>query len=433
MNSLAKKILIVDVEHPLPALGCGSSTRDYEKALILVRMHEKPLGVIETGIPPTGVDADQLASKIWVKFGAQIKAHLAEDHLKTITRLSGEGIPSNPHPLCLQKEDELLATAPFVSVVIATRDRVKSLKETLESIFALNYRNFEVVVVDNAPSSNETEVFVRSLSGKVRYLREEIPGLAIAHNRALAEISAPIVAFTDDDVFVDKNWLKYLLLNFQRDPDVVCVTGMILPHELETLPQLWIEEFGGFSKGCERKVFDNTENMPENPLFPYSAGQFGSGANMAFRVDALKAIGGFDVALGAGTLAKGGDDLASFFDVVANGMRLVYEPAAFLRHKHRRDYSGLARQAYGYGIGLSAFLMKIIWDNPARIFDMLAKTPSGLRHLLAPDSAKNINKEMSYPVDLTRKELLGFCYGPFAYLRSLWHLRTQKEKFPKVI
>jgi hypothetical protein len=173
-------------------------------------------------------------------------------------------------------------------------------------------------------------------------------------------------------------------------------------------------------------------NHPDDFLFPYSAGRFGSGANMAFRTSVLKAIGGFDPALGAGTLAKGGDDLAVFFDVITKGYRLIYEPQAILYHKHRRDYPGLAQQAYGYGVGLSAFLMKTIIDKPARLVEILLKMPVGLKHILDPHSPKNQKKKTDYPHELTQLELKGFLMGPLAYLQSRWSVRKLKEQSPKI-
>ena len=220
--------------------------------------------------------------------------------------------------------------------------------------------------------------------------------------------------------------------NFEQDPEIACVTGMILPYELVTPPQLWIEQFGGFSKGYSRKAFDQNENRPLDYLYPYSAGQFGSGANMAFRTSILKVMGGFESSLGAGTLAKGGDDLAIFFDVISQGYRLVYEPGALLYHKHRRDYSGLANQTYGYGIGLSAFLTRTVLNDPRRLRELLLKTPAGLKHMLNPKSKKNIKKDQGYPKELSRLEMLGFLKGPIAYVQSRRRMMKSFDKLPKI-
>lgn len=429
------KILSVELEQPLPYLNPHEDPKikGYTRALVLVRLHTCPLGILDIEIPANGLSADKLAEQIWLALEKPIKEHLEQDGISLTQSLNHAGFNLSFLPACLQKQQALLGSAPLVSVVIATRDRVDSLQACLQSIFALDYPNFEVIVVDNAPSSSATADFMQanfSHSPQVRYIREDIPGLAIAHNRALTEVKAPIVAFTDDDVLVDPAWLKSIVAAFQEDSQVGCVTGMILPYEIETPPQLWIEQFGGFGKGYQSITFDLKENRPKDFLFPYTAGRFGSGANMAFRTEALITCGGFDPALGAGTLAKGGDDLAIFFEVITRGYRLTYQPGAVLYHKHRRDYPGLARQAYGYGIGLSAFLTKTVVDKPTRLFEILSKIPAGLKHILDPRSPKNQKKLADYPRELTQLELKGFLAGPLSYLRSRWQIRKLKECLP---
>jgi hypothetical protein len=196
---------------------------------------------------------------------------------------------------------------------------------------------------------------------------------------------------------------------------------MILPAELETEPQAWIEQYSGFSKGFGRKIFNLGDRRPANPLFPYAAGTMGSGASMAFTRVALDRIGGFDPALGAGSKGVGGDDLAAFFDIVTHGYTLVYTPASLLYHWHRRDYAGLRRQAYGYGVGLFAFLTKTVLERPSRLLDFVVKLPHGLYYILSNKSPKNQNKEGNYPAELTWVERKGMLYGPLAYLQSRWH------------
>lgn len=403
--------------------GCGL-------AWVLVRLHGQPLGMVQVNVRADTIRAEDLTQVIWHNLAGQINAYLAERNLTAVNELGVSGLSVQSSLLANPLQEE-----PFVSIVIATRDRVDSLRECIQSIRALDYSNYEIVVVDNASRTSATKEYVLAESArnpKIRYLREDIPGLAVAHNRALLDVRAPIVAFTDDDVVVERLWLRMLVSHFQRDPRVGCVTGMILPYEIVTPPQLWIEQYGGFSKGCKTKVFDLDENHPGDILFPYSAGKFGSGANMAFRTASLIARGGFDPTLGAGTPAMGGDDLASFFDVICSGERLVYEPGAILYHKHRREYPGLARQAYGYGVGLAAFLTRTIYDRPARLLEILPKVPAGLRHMLDPRSPKNQKKQTSYPKELTALELKGFLVGPWAYLRSRWRTNRLIVQIPRV-
>ena len=318
----------------------------------------------------------------------------------------------------------------FASIVVATRDRPASLAICLDSLLRQDYPAFDVIVVDNAPSTPETAELVASRygpSGRVRYVREDRPGLGRAHNSGMEKIDAPIAAFTDDDVIADAHWLSSLVKNFDTGKKVGCVTGLILPAELDTRAQLWTERHGGFGKGFERKIFDNKEHRPPGPLFPYTAGQFGSGANMAFRTETLRSIGGFDSALGAGTLARGGDDLAAFFAVVNNGYRLVYEPEAIVWHHHRRSEEGMRRQAFGYGMGLGAYLTKLIVDKPSTALRFARILPAGLAHMMGPASAKNQRLPEDYPAALAWRERLGILAGVPAYFRSLAALRQQQK------
>ncbi len=192
---------------------------------------------------------------------------------------------------------------------------------------------------------------------------------------------------------------------------------MIFPLELETEAQDWLERYAGFNKGFEPVVFDLAEGSTD-PLFPYTAGSFGSGANMAFRTDVLRGMRGFEPALGAGTEAKGGDDLAAFFDVIAAGHAIAYEPAAIVYHEHHRTFDALRRQTFGYGVGLSAYLTKTVLDDPDRLWDMLGRAPKALHHALSPKSAKNDRLPLDTPRTLVRRERLGMLVGPALYLLS---------------
>lgn len=419
----AVRLLEVEIGAPLHSIGMGPAVNGlpYRHALALVRFHGQPLGVVALDLPEAGLEADALAACIWADLHTEIMAHARQDGLADSGALTAAGIPSTGLPRCQQARAALLDNAPMVSIVVATHDRTDSLVTCLDSLLALDYPNYDIIVVDNAPSSSETVDMLRQRYPQVRYVREDHPGLAHAHNCGLVEVTAPIVAFTDDDVVVDPHWLTEIVLGFNAGQHVGCVSGMIFPIELETPAQVWIEQYGGFSKGFVPRIFDRDANRPADALFPYTAGRFGSGANMAFKTEALRAIGGFDPALGAGSKALGGDDLSAFFEIIMAGYQLVYQPGAIIHHGHRREYAGLRRQAYGYGVGLTAYLTGALLRRPYLLLDMLIKMPRGLYYALSDRSPKNNKKQGDYPAELTWLERKGMLYGPLAYLRSRWH------------
>jgi glycosyltransferase involved in cell wall biosynthesis len=121
----------------------------------------------------------------------------------------------------------------------------------LRALLALDYPRYEIIVVDNAPSTSATADFIRQTYRdvpQVRYVREDRPGLSWARNCGLMAARGEIVAFTDDDVVLDPYWLIELVKAFHVADDVMCVTGLVLPLELETPAQFLLEEFGGLAR-----------------------------------------------------------------------------------------------------------------------------------------------------------------------------------------
>jgi GT2 family glycosyltransferase len=423
-KSLPIRILEVELSRPLPSVEAYDKATDqiYQWALSLVRLHTVPLGTVTLRLGGGALHPEEYARGIWHDLGPTINQHLEEDELPTINNLDAIGIETRNKPKCQRDRERVLSDAPFASVLVATRDHPEQLASLMDSLLALAYPHYEIIIVDNAPSTDASEELIRTKyggDGQVTYVREDRPGLANAHNCGLEVARGAIVAITDDDVRVDRHWLAELVKGFSVAEDVGCVTGMIFPAELHTPTQWWLEQYSRFNKGFSRQTFDLDANRVDSPLYPYTAGLFGSGANMAFCVRALRDIGGFDPALGAGTVARGGDDLAAFFQIISAGYKLVYEPGAIVHHWHRREYDSLRNQAYGYGIALMAYLTKVMIDDPRHIPRVALRIPGGLAYLLNPQSPKNSPKQSDFPKELTNLERLGMLYGPFAYIRSL--------------
>jgi O-antigen biosynthesis protein len=197
------------------------------------------------------------------------------------------------------------------------------------------------------------------------------------------------------------------------------VSGLLVPAELETPAQLWFEQYGGFTRGFDRRVFDLCANRPtDEPLYPWNAGLFGTGNNFSFRTDVLREIGAFDPALGNGTPALGGVDSEVLLRTILCGHQIVYEPRALVRHVHRPDYDGLRRQVYAYGAGLVAYYLKTVLAEPRFALDFARKLPAGVRWMLSSDAHINMHKRDDYPAELTWIERRGMLYGPLAYARS---------------
>ncbi|MGW0789096.1 glycosyltransferase family 2 protein [Streptomyces sp. NPDC002911] len=377
---------------------------DEQRVFALVRLRGRPIGTVvgrvRAGDDPASVLAGQAADEIVV-------------------------------PDVLERPPA--GEVPRATVVVATRERPAPLARALDSLLAQDHPDFEIVVVDNAPSTGATRELVTSAyAGRgVRYVLEPVPGLAAAHNRGIAVAGAGVLAFTDDDVIADPHWLTALTRPFCEDPRTACVTGLILPARLTTPAQVLLESHGGFAKGFAARRYDPAHPPADEPLFPFAAGRFGSGANMAFRAGPLRAVGGFDPATGTGTPAKGGDDLYAFVRLLAEGYPLHYTPDAIVWHHHRERWDDLCAQAYGYGAGLTACLAALLVRRPALLPPLLARLPRGLAHALSMTAPRATDAAGStgvpgthgaythpWPGHLSRLERRGLLYGPLGYVRA---------------
>ncbi len=260
-----------------------------------------------------------------------------------------------------------------------------------------------------------SSIWRRSRASKI--LTEERPGASAARNTGMRAASGAIVAFTDDDAVVDPGWLRELATAMVIH-DAACVTGLVVPAELETPAQIWFEEYGGFGKGYRTVVHEIARAPRHSPLFPYAAGMFGSGNNVAFAKDALSAVGGFNERLGPGTPTKSGEDLALFIAILSEGGRLVYEPSAIVHHSHRRTYEELRTQVHDYGLGLTAMLASLVDSDPRHLLAITRRLPHGARLLFAPGSEKNAQHRAGYPRELALMEVAGMLKGPRAYLSA---------------
>jgi GT2 family glycosyltransferase len=392
------RVAVIDVCEPIADLDCRrDGDSPYVAAWILVRRAGRPLGSIQLPLDGTRISASQLEREI------------SERLQDAATR--------EPHAPS--------ASLPRATIVVPTAmSRLEQLRRCVRSLSELDYPDYEVIVVDNRPAGAEPV----ALPG-VRVVRETRPGISAARNRGLVEANGGFVAFTDDDVEVDRRWLRALGERFAESTELAAVTGLVVPAELETPAQIFFEQSGsGLDRGYAALTFEragrfqirrrNLDDGTELVHSLYEMGELGLGSNMAFRTEALRDAGGFDEALGTGTPTRGGEDLAILVALLDSGRRLGYEPGAIVHHTHRASIDDLERQIYGYGLGFTAMLTAVALRRPRHFVGLAAVLPTWLRSLRDPDSAKRANRTDDFPSELGGTELRGMLAGPVAYLRA---------------
>jgi GT2 family glycosyltransferase len=310
---------------------------------------------------------------------------------------------------------------PFASVVVASDlRRPELLSRALKALCALDYPDYEILLVDNRPAGEPPIV-----ESPVRLVTERRPGASAARNAGIRAAKGEFIAFTDDDVDVDPGWLRAIAQRFADEPDAGAVTGAVYPAELETPAQQWFEEHGaGSARRYAKASFARQGWKVEDRLTGrsdsmYKLGPYGTGANMAFRAGVLDGIGGFDEALGPGTPTKAGEDIELFLRLLARGHRLAVEPDASVRHTHRRTYPELRDQMEGYGRGLTAMLTAAVLRDPWHLV--------GLMLIVVPGAVSTLRSGMSSggPAEnpAGRARLSGLLHGPVAYLVSRRKMR----------
>jgi GT2 family glycosyltransferase len=419
------RVLEIELSQPLPTIAAtdAASGVRYVRAHTLVRLHTMPVGLVMLSIPNAGLEADEVAAQIWAAISEPINAHLQADGLPAISTLAADGLPYTAEPACLAARQTFLKDAPpFMTVVVCTRDRAAQIPTALDSLLALEYPSYEIVLVDNAPSSEATADLVRVKynTPKLRYIREALPGISRARNRGIREARGELIAFTDDDVRVDRYWLAEIARAFQSTPDVVCVSGFTMPAELDTEAQYYFEKFNSFTNGMTAFRHNAVSAPVNHPFYPINMAPFGACVNIAYRRSILHQVGGFRMTLGAGTAASNSEDIELYYRVTLQGHDMVYSTTALLWHYHRRNYDALQKQVYSYGVGQFPYLWYCIINQPAQLWNFIRRVPTVIRSIVSADAPRNQKKTGYYPADLIQRERRGMLYGPIAMLRSHW-------------
>jgi GT2 family glycosyltransferase len=230
------------------------------------------------------------------------------------------------------------------SVIICSRNRPALLQEAVESVLQGEVRPAEIIIVDQSDRPNERLAATGRVGGcEVRYLWDDARGVSRARNRGLEAARSELVAFTDDDVFVDRGWLEALVTSLT---DLGCrgiVTGRVLAAASET-PGGWAP---ALVHSAEPATYEG--RIAKDVL---------EAGNMAGFRSTLLEVQGFDPTLGPGTPFPAGEDNDMGLRLLAAGCRIRYEPTAIIHHRAWRGPEEYIALRWRYGVGQGAYYAK---------------------------------------------------------------------------
>jgi GT2 family glycosyltransferase len=255
-------------------------------------------------------------------------------------------------------------TVTGIDIVICTHNRAGKLANLLRSFEFARIPSgvrVQLILVDNG-STDDTrdavETAQRFLAIPVRYLYEAKLGLARCRNLGISVAHGDIVAFTDDDCVVSRDWIASIWRHFHREPALAVVGGRVEPVNPSAFP-------------LTLRLSSTEERLTSaRQLFGFI-----HGCNMAFRREALERIGHFDPRFGAGSSLKAADDADLIYRFYRSGYPVLYAPDVCVYHDHGRLR---VREALGatnaYTVGNGALLTKHLMFGDTEAFELLRWT-----------------------------------------------------------
>jgi len=214
------------------------------------------------------------------------------------------------------------------SVVVCTFNHSENLRRVLKSLREAvipDHLSCEFILVDNNSDDDTRLVFEeieKHYESKIRYVFEEKRGISHARNRGIKEARGEIIAFTDDDVIVDKYWIQNIEKAYKEHDDVACVGGKILPIWEISKPK-WLKP----------NLYPYLALLDYGDSVAYMDSPKIWGANFAVKSEMFKKYGLFDSNLGRiPRKLYGGEETEFLYRLQNAGEKILYYPLSIIYH-----------------------------------------------------------------------------------------------------
>ena len=290
----------------------------------------------------------------------------------------------------------------LISVILSSRNRADDLRRTLQSLGTVaipSGHTCELLLVDNASTDHTQTVLATTKlpNMKVRAVLEAKIGQSYARNRGLAEACGEILAFTDDDIRYQKDWLEVMTGPLMRgELDAMTGTMQIAPHLerdwMGPMHRIWLAapQPSSVSSGAPELI----------------------GANMAISRQVLSRVPCFDPEMGPGAYGFGDDTLFGY-QLERAGYRIGIVPLSTEHHFLPDRLTRVSFLGHARKLGQSAAYLGYHWDH---------KTFATARINFYRKQYQLGAWRMAHPAEIRREE--GMHPSEMHHLRSL-HLYGQ--------
>ncbi len=232
---------------------------------------------------------------------------------------------------------------PLVSILAPGKNEGKNLYKLVKSLEAQTYQNYEIIIVDDG-SDDDTPIIGRSLekAGLIAlFIRNHVRGgKASAANLALRYAKGKYILHLDADSSLDRNAIERIITRFYLDDKIGCVGGNLKVRNSD-------ESLAATMQAIEYLMSISVGRIITSYLGIY---RIISGAFGAFKTDALKRIGGWDIGPGLD-----GDVTQKFRKM---GYKVVFEDRAICLTNVPTKFSKLAKQRLRWSKSIIRFRLR---------------------------------------------------------------------------
>ena len=229
-------------------------------------------------------------------------------------------------------------TLPFISVIIPAYNEEKMIGNAIEAALKQSYPKdkMEIIVVDDGSTDKTCDV-VSQYPVKL-FKHDKNRGDSAARNTGAKNAKGEIIATTDADDKVDKNWLINIVKHYEEANVGSVVGGSHISFDDKNWQQRIIGELIICGRGDDfiKNVYDTKGKVSSNKSI---------GSNQSFKKSVFDEIGGFDMGLTAGM------EQDIIWRIEKTGYKVVFEPSAKVYISPRDNFKKYIKQGYSHARG----------------------------------------------------------------------------------